>query len=401
MQKQIFGSLEVLSFVHKLLTLLPATVGRHTKRTGIQINIMEKLTDFLEHFNISPEEFKATGLEWENLLKIKKNYETFQKELSAPANYLIEAFHNVKTIHSVRFRIKNPTHLIEKIIRKKINEPERIIDIDSYRTEITDLIGLRALHLFKEDWLNIHHFIIGNWNLKEKPIAYYRSGDSPEHIEVYEKYGCEVKEHPFGYRSVHYLVETNPNKTTYVSEVQVRTIFEEGWSEIDHKIRYPYDKDNKILSQFLVMFNRLSGNADEMGSYVQYLKKELDRKESEYKASVEKKISIIDDLKSKIKELELQPQVATLLETDLNEILNLPTLNINDFELKLPNFEEIKIPDFSNIKIPDFSNIKIPDYSKIELPDFTAIEIPDYSKIKIPEVKERKEQTKKRKKKGE
>jgi ppGpp synthetase/RelA/SpoT-type nucleotidyltranferase len=332
---------------------------------------MEELNSFLAHFNISKKDFESTGLVWDDLLKVMSDYEIFKQDLLPPAHYLIEAFHNVKSIHSVRFRIKNPTHLIEKIIRKRIEEPERIIGIDNYKTEITDLIGLRALHLFKEDWVNIHHFITGNWNLKETPIAYYRIGDSPEQIEIFKKYGCEVKEHPFGYRSVHYLVETNPNKNTYVSEVQVRTIFEEGWSEIDHKIRYPYDKDNQLLSQFLVMFNRLSGNADEMGSYVQYLKKELDNREKEHKNVVETKISIIEDLKKRIKELELKPKVALEWESELDRILKLPTYDISNFDLKLPDLSKFEFPDLSNIVIPDLSkfDFKLHDLSSFNLPN--------------------------------
>tara|TARA_R110001583_G_scaffold21469_2_gene81559 strand:+ start:11971 stop:12984 length:1014 start_codon:yes stop_codon:yes gene_type:complete len=316
---------------------------------------MEELKDFLAHYNISRKNFNSTGLDWSKLLKIMDDYDVFKQELTTSANHLIEVFHNVKTIHSVRFRIKNPRHLIEKIIRKRIEEPDRIIDINNYRLEITDLIGLRALHLFKEDWVHIHNFITKAWNLKEEPVAYYRSGDSREHIEVFKKYGCVVKEHPFGYRSVHYLVEANHNKTTYITEVQVRTIFEEGWSEIDHKIRYPYDRDNKLLSQFLEMFNRLSGNADEMGSYVKYLKRELDKREIEFKKAVKKKISIIEDLKTRIKELELKPKVALQLESELNEILKLPSLDISNFEFKLPDLSMDKISDLSKIEFPDLS----------------------------------------------
>ena len=330
---------------------------------------MTELSDFLSQYNIIKEDFDSTGLYWNDLQKLREEYEIFQNELVPPANYLIEKFHNVKSIHSVRFRIKDSNHLIEKIIRKKIENPERIIDVNNYKSEITDLIGIRALHLFKEDWINIHQFIKGNWSLKENPIAYYRKGDSQEHIEIYKKYGCEVKEHPFGYRSVHYLIETSPSKTTYISEVQVRTIFEEGWSEIDHKIRYPYDKDNKLLNQFLVMFNRLSGNADEMGSYVQYLKRELDNREKEFKNAVSKKITIIEDLKSRINELELQPKIASKLESKLNEILKLPTLDMSKYQLEFPDLYKIEFPDFSNIELPDLSNIKLQEYSNIELPD--------------------------------
>ena len=53
MQKQIFGSLEVLSFVHKLLTLLPATVGSNIKVT------MGKMTNQMVHrsFEIAKNRF--------------------------------------------------------------------------------------------------------------------------------------------------------------------------------------------------------------------------------------------------------------------------------------------------------------------------------------------------------
>ena len=89
----------------------------------------------------------------------------------------------------------------------------------------------------------------------------------------------------------------------HIAEIQVRTIFEEGWSEIDHKIRYPYDADNPVLGQFLVVFNRLAGSADEMGSFVKLLKRKLDSMIAETEASIEQsknevseKNRLIDDL---------------------------------------------------------------------------------------------------------
>jgi len=36
---------------------------------------------------------------------------------------------------------------------------------------------------------------------------------------------------------VHYLLVMQPTKQRYLCELQVRTIFEEGWSEVDHRIR--------------------------------------------------------------------------------------------------------------------------------------------------------------------
>ena len=67
---------------------------------------------------------------------------------------------------------------------------------------------------------------------------------------------------------MHYVLESSPMKNRVLAEVQVRTIFEEGWSEIDHKIRYPnFSKDESVKS-FLAIFNRLAGSADEMGTFV-------------------------------------------------------------------------------------------------------------------------------------
>lgn len=43
-------------------------------------------------------------------------------------------------INSVRYRVKNPEHLIEKIIRKKKEKPDLEITKENYLTEITDAI---------------------------------------------------------------------------------------------------------------------------------------------------------------------------------------------------------------------------------------------------------------------
>lgn len=332
------------------------------------------MKDFLKKFNISLENYEKTGLEWEKLMVIKKDFEEYCLELEPPAKYLIERFHKAKNVHSVRYRIKDPEHLVAKIIRKKIDEPERDITIDNYRTEITDLIGIRILHLFKDDWIQINEFITKNWQLYEDTTAYHREGDSAEYIEYFEKNNCKVKIHPFGYRSVHYLIKTQPSKELYIAEIQVRTIFEEAWSEIDHKVRYPYDMDNKLLSQFLVIFNRLAGSSDEMGSFVKYLKNELTEKERIHLELMMQKNIIIDELKEKINKLEIEPKVISGFETTLEKIRALS--NRESFNM---NFE---IPDMSNFKIPtleDFAfNIEMP---KIDLSSYPIKPI-DTEKLK-------------------
>ena len=60
----------------------------------------------------------------------------------------------------------------------------------------------------------------------------------------------------------------------YYVEIQGRTLFEEGWSEIDHDIVYPYNTDNEMLKDFSTLLNRLSGMADEKSSYFRRMKEE-------------------------------------------------------------------------------------------------------------------------------
>jgi len=209
---------------------------------------------FLKKYNISDDSFKKTEIEWKHLEEIYedyvKNITTFEPNLT----YFVESLQRAPKVHSIKSRLKNPEHLIEKIIREKKKDPTLEITVDNYDDVITDLIGLRALHLFKEDWESIHNWIMEAWEIKGKPVVNIREGDQPELVKLFEKKGCDVSKHPFGYRSAHYIVASKLSKKEVLVEIQVRTIFEEGWSEIDHLIRYPYVKDNPILEQYLVMF---------------------------------------------------------------------------------------------------------------------------------------------------
>ncbi|OPY85587.1 MAG: hypothetical protein A4E72_01894 [Syntrophus sp. PtaU1.Bin208] len=232
-------------------------------------------SEFLNRFNISAESFAAAGISWDELEAIRAHYLQIRDELEPTARQIVNILHKTEKVHSVSYRIKAPEHLLAKIIRKRIGKPGQIIGLDNYQQEITDLIGIRVLHLFKEDWGGIHSFITRSWNLRKAPVAYVRRGDAAGYIDSFKRNGCRIKEHPYGYRSVHYLLKSNAAGKEQISEVQVRSLFEEAWSSIDHSVRYPYEPHNVLLNELLVILNRLAGSADELGSYILYLKKKL------------------------------------------------------------------------------------------------------------------------------
>lgn len=246
--------------------------------------------------NIDLERVQEINLDIQPLVDIATDYDSAetQEELLDSAELIAKKIQRCKQVHSVRWRVKDTSHLIEKIIRKKEDENEKYADIDvtNYKSKLDDLIGVRAIYLFKHDWLPVHQHILSRWTPKDKVLVYYREGDD---LEQYAQPDCETKKHHDSYRSIHYIVPATEKLTC---EVQTRTIFEEAWSEIDHKVRYPGFSEDPHLKQFLNIFNRLAGSADEMGSYVVQL--------VEFIKESEKQNKIVENSHMEIQALQIQ-----------------------------------------------------------------------------------------------
>lgn len=142
------------------------------------------------------------------------------------------------TVHSIRTRIKDLDHLRDKLARKQTQGRE--ITPQNLFQRITDIAGVRILHLYQGQFEQIHQCIQGqldrgDWVLHEKPKAYTWD---PESRRFFERFGLNVQVKENFYTSIHYVVR--PRADSEVScEIQVRTLFEEIWGEIDHAINYP------------------------------------------------------------------------------------------------------------------------------------------------------------------
>ena len=281
-------------------------------------------SEFLAKYNIKEDDYIKTNLDWTELERIYDRHIKDTPILESYLQSLFSHFSKLSHVHSVRYRVKDAEHVIEKIIRKKISNPNRNLSYETYFEELDDLVGLRILHLFKDEWEPIHEYITERWNLKETPTACYRKGDSKEYLDEYEKKGCNLKEHPYGYRSIHYIITEDILSVKLSCEIQVRTVFEEAWSEIDHKIRYPYDMDNPIFKQYLLIFNRLSGSADEMGAFLITLKEHLAQLGYEAKQKQEneraKSNKIIEELRKEISELKISNKKVNSIKEKLDEL---------------------------------------------------------------------------------
>lgn len=159
-------------------------------------------------------------------------------------------------IHSLKSRLKDPTHLADKLERKRVKG--QIITKDNILTEITDFIGVRVLHLHQDQFAIIHSEIKqkvddGDWLFLEPPKAYTWD---PESVQFYHTHQIETELRDTFYTSIHYLIKPN-NKNPICCEIQVRTLFEEIWGEIDHTINYPHKTDSVACKEQLRVLSKL------------------------------------------------------------------------------------------------------------------------------------------------
>tara|TARA_R110001583_G_C5616413_1_gene405839 strand:- start:131 stop:1330 length:1200 start_codon:yes stop_codon:yes gene_type:complete len=284
----------------------------------------DSLASFLDRNNISKSDWEKAKISIDNLNLIAKDYADNVPHLNESAEFLAKVLQKCKQVHSVRWRVKDPEHLLEKIIRKRASGSEKYQEINdnNYFEIITDLVGVRILHLFKYEWLDIHSYILSSWKPLECVKAYIREGDEGSIIDSYKENGCDVEPHPSGYRSIHYIISTQPTLKRIISEIQVRTIFEEGWSEIDHKVRYPNFSDNKLISYFLTIFNRMAGSADEMGTFVKDLTAEISLQELRYRDAQKKHEAHLSKIESLALQLSKEKRQNRAKEDSLEKLNN-------------------------------------------------------------------------------
>src|SRR4029077_5093148 len=73
----------------------------------------------------------------------------------------------------------------------------------------------------------------------------------------FEKIGIETVSRDSMYTSVHYVIEPS-QKTKVRCELQVRTLMEEVWGEVSHKVNYPSPTDSVACREQLKVLARIA-----------------------------------------------------------------------------------------------------------------------------------------------
>lgn len=220
--------------------------------------------EFLKKYS-QKDDFEKSGLAWDTLLEIDADYREKEAAFKKIAVEFADKVASFPNVHSVRYRLKDPEHLIEKIIRKAVENIDLNVayDVETYLTEITDIIGVRALYVFKDDYWDLHQYIIKEYKkmFSEKPQVKLRAGDDKK---IYNKLRNVEYQQDTDYRSIHYSIRYQLPTGFVPVEIQTRSIFEEGWSEINHRLLYkqPQNEHTLLLKHTSSILSSLAGDCD-------------------------------------------------------------------------------------------------------------------------------------------
>lgn len=212
-----------------------------------------------------------------------------------------------KPCYTVKDRIKPTFDIVSKVNRKREGARRGSKNYEYEPEHVTDGLGFRFVTLFQQDILLVvrelikvfthqppytHNPIPKNSGLKEAVIYTNRplNEEGAVHTlvsEMLKKAGFKpVMEDPVnrksGYSSVHFVVfvqytSTDGKSKMQPMEIQVRDIFEEAWSEIDHALRYVNEREgvsnvDDIFNRWMLHLNALKKFADGCSQHASLIK---------------------------------------------------------------------------------------------------------------------------------
>ncbi len=166
-------------------------------------------------------------------------------------------------VHFIKYRVKGADSLKQKLVDKALARRAKggvpNISADNLFTKIGDLAAVRILHLHTDQIDPMAKAIAKvfdryAYNVKEGPTAIVWD---QEYRELYKSFGIATQTRNSMYTSVHYVVQAVTNPPILV-ELQVRTLMEEVWGEVDHRVRYKDPTVKRACSDQLKVLARMT-----------------------------------------------------------------------------------------------------------------------------------------------
>ena len=175
------------------------------------------MTDKRDHRSPLPDRAETEKL----YTMLRPDYELILQEIHRQLRTLAEQSGLAVTI---KYRVKRFNNYCEKLVKLKRLQGNEII-------QITDLLGIRIVCPFLEDLETFEQLISQSFEILEM-----------------ERKAEQHSFREFGYDSVHLLIKTRPLDSPetlpyscHVCEIQLRTILQEAWAEVEHELVYKSD----------------------------------------------------------------------------------------------------------------------------------------------------------------
>jgi len=185
---------------------------------------MKESNDKSDEFDFNAHKIQAI----DKYQKIRPLYKEFSEVIR---NILSDAFNSQQIkIHSIEARAKAMDSFGKKVSAPSSEDPDRPCYPDPLN-DITDLAGIRVITFFPRTLDVVDRTIQSQFEVLEK-------SDTTQIL---------IEEEKFGYGSIHYLVRLEENRIAlpeysrfkdFMAEIQVRTILQHAWAEIEHDIQY-------------------------------------------------------------------------------------------------------------------------------------------------------------------
>lgn len=195
-----------------------------------------------------------------------KHFETNRYRFDIVASNLVDCFSKdpdlAKWIHFIKHRVKGTQSLTEKLERLTRANPSGRIDASNIFAKVNDLAGVRIIHLHNDQLIRLHPRILeilgqNQYRVIGDPVAYCWD---VEYEGLFQEVGLRTERAESMYTTVHYDVQTSQSQPI-TCELQVRSIADEMWGEVSHRVNYPTESPSEACRDQLKVLARLTSGA--------------------------------------------------------------------------------------------------------------------------------------------
>ena len=192
-----------------------------------------------------------------------KRFEENRYRFDIVANNLVDCFSKdpilAQWIHFIKSRVKDQQSLMDKLVRLTQSDPLEPIDVNNIFDRVNDLAGVRIIHLHNDQLAQLHPRILeildqNQYVLLREPVAYCWD---VEYEGLFHDIGLRTEHVASMYTTVHYDVQAS--QTPLIAcELQVRSLADEVWGEVSHRVNYPTESPSEACRDQLKVLARLT-----------------------------------------------------------------------------------------------------------------------------------------------